>query len=57
MERRPTEAYGRSATQFPPFYVTEGSLPCSQQPATGPCPEPCGSRPEPLTPFKYFSLV
>jgi hypothetical protein len=30
-----------------PFMEPEGSLPCSQQPATGPCPEPDDSSPHP----------
>jgi hypothetical protein len=32
--------YSASQEIPPPFIETEGSLPCSQQPATGPCPEP-----------------
>jgi hypothetical protein len=46
MEHSPYwEADSRSASQQiqPPFIKTEGSLPCSQEPGTGPYPELNGS--------------
>jgi hypothetical protein len=43
----------------PPFMKTEGSLPYSQEPATGPCHEPNESSPHPPTDFFkiHFSVV
>jgi len=34
-----------------PFIESEGSLPCSQEPTTGPYPEPHASIPHLHTPF------
>jgi hypothetical protein len=35
------EATSHSASQeIPTFYGPEGLLPCSQEPASGPCPKP-----------------
>jgi hypothetical protein len=39
------------STNLPPFMGSEGSLPCSQQPATGFCSEPDASNPQLPTPF------
>jgi hypothetical protein len=47
MEQSPSwGAYSHSASQDIPciFKESEGSLPCSEEPATGPCPEPDESR-------------
>jgi len=33
--------------KFPAFYGSQRSLPCSQEPATGSCPEPAKSSPYP----------
>jgi len=47
MEQSPSrEASSHSASQeIPPFLEYEGSLPCSQQPATGHYPKPDASSP------------
>jgi hypothetical protein len=37
--------------------ATEGSLPCSQKPATGPSPQPDESSPHSLTRFHFHSIV
>jgi hypothetical protein len=40
--------------EFPHFMETEGSVPCSQEPSTGPCPEPDEPNPHPVS---YFSKI
>jgi hypothetical protein len=41
MKQSPSKAYSYSASQeILPFMETEGSLPCSQKPASGQYPEP-----------------
>jgi len=46
------EDNNRSASKkFPDFMDPEGSLPCSQEPATGPYPKPDGSSPHLSTLF------
>jgi hypothetical protein len=35
----------RQSRNYPPFMESEGSLSCSREPATGPCPEPDISNP------------
>jgi hypothetical protein len=39
MEQSPWEAVSQLVKEFPIFMETEGSLPCSQGPVTGPYPE------------------
>jgi hypothetical protein len=46
MEQSPWEAKSQSVTKIPPFMDPEGSLLCSQEPATGPYPEPDEYSPE-----------
>jgi hypothetical protein len=43
--------------KFPAFLESEVSLPCSQQPATGPYPEPHASSPQVLTLFRLTSIL
>jgi hypothetical protein len=45
------KANSHPAGQAIPFMEREGSLLCSQQPETGPYPEPHASSPQPRIPF------
>jgi hypothetical protein len=48
------EADSRSVSQeIPRLMEPKDSVPCSQEPATGPCPEPDESTPHPPTLFYY----
>jgi hypothetical protein len=45
--------FAQLAKKFPSFIEPEVSLPYSQEPATGPCPEPDESSPRPHTLFIF----
>jgi hypothetical protein len=53
MELSPLCSHSRTSQHF---MKPEGSLPCSQEPSTGPCPEPHQSKPHPTIP-SYLSKI
>jgi len=56
-ESPPWEADSCSDDKFPTFYETEGSVPCSQDPTTGPYPEPVQYIPHADTLFLVSFLI